>query len=548
MAVNPDYAPEAGDTLEQLIQQFSDQYTFLRELIQNSIDAGSKRVDVWFEFEPFEGGAMGAMKLHVDDTGEGMNREIIDTQLTRLFSSSKENDLTKIGKFGIGFVSVFALSPEAVVVDTSRDGENWRIFFHGGKEKKFDRIVMDTPFDGTRVTLIKMVSLQEFEAAQKTSLETIVYWCKHCDVDIYVDNRKINQPFTLPFPYTMTHQVPGTEIVVAPSELPDQQNFFGFYNRGLTLAEAGRTERKPEYGFPSGIHFKMKSRYLEHTLTRDNVMLDDNYNKAMKILKDFVDGPFRKALFQAAVEKNDDKVYGFLSTRMTNLPDDLQNKPLFPTVDGLRLTYKQVKTIVDKQSELLWDTRETPVTESLKAGGKMVLRWAGEEREPGLGRLLHAMGQKKGKSVLLKASDAYGQPTLVTGLSKKQSELLEAAGRILKRTGYPYKSIFPGSFRDAGGNLEKKAYVLQDKAGTLFRSEGQKKGLLATLFGGKTAQDLVVNLDDPLIEKNFRLNERFPKLAPYLLAWCVQVNDGLDGATVTRMVEAAIEEAGGPKK
>lgn len=545
MAVNPDYAPEAGDTLDQLIQQFSDQYTFLRELIQNAIDAGTKRVDVWFEFEPFEGEAMGAMKLHVDDTGEGMNREIIDTQLTRLFSSSKENDLTKIGKFGIGFVSVFALQPEAVVVDTSRDGENWRIFFHGGKEKKFDRIVMDQPFDGTHVTLIKMMSLEGYEEAQKRSLDTITYWCKHCDVDIYVDNDKINQPFMLPFPYTMTHQVPGTEIVVAPAPA-NKQTFFGFYNRGLTLAEAGAAEPKPE--FPIGVHFKIKSRYLEHTLTRDNIMVDANYHKAMKILRDFVDGPFRKALFQAAVEKKDDRVFGFLATRMQNLPDDLQNKPLFPTVDGLRLTYKQLRTMVDKQGEVFYDDRESPVTETLKASGKMVLLWKGEEQEPGLGMLLSSLCQKKGKSVLSRARDTYGQPTLVTGLSKKQAELLESAGRILKRAGSPYKSIFPGSFRDAGGNLEKKAYVLQEKAGGLFRPEPQKKGLLATLFGSKAPQDLVVNLDDPLIEKNFRLNERFPRLAPYFLAWCVMVNDGLDGATVTRMVEAAMAEAGETKK
>lgn len=548
MAVNPDYAPEAGDTLEQLIQQFSDPYTFLRELIQNSIDAGTKRVDVWFEFEPFEGGAMGAMKLHVDDTGEGMNREIIDTQLTRLFSSAKEDDLTKIGKFGIGFVSVFALQPEAVVVDTSRDGENWRIFFHGGKEKKFDRIVMDTPFDGTHVTLIKMVSLADYEAAQVRSLKTITYWCKHCEVDIFVDNKKINQPFALPYPYSMSHGVPGTEFVVAPAEGADNQCYFGFYNRGITLSEFGGAERKPEMDLPSGIHFKMKSRYLEHTLTRDNVLIDANYKKAMKLLTDFVDGPFRKALFQAAVEKNDDAVYGFLATRMGNLPEELANKPLFPTVDGLRLSYKQFKTIVDKQGEVFWDVGESAVTESLKASGKMVLRWSGEEKEPGLGKLLQALARKKGNPVLFRASETYGQPTLVTGLSRQQTDLLETAGRILKRAGFPAKNIFPGSFRDAGGQLEEKACVLQEKAGTLYRPQAQKKGLLASLFGRKGPSDLVVNLDDPLVEKNFRLNERFPKLAPYLLAWCVMVNDGLDGATVTRMVEAAMAEAGDSKK
>lgn len=543
MSTTPEYAPEAGDTLEQLVQQFTNQYAFLRELIQNSIDAGTKRVDVWFEFDPFEGGCMGAMRLHVDDTGEGMNREIIDTQLTRLFSSSKENDLTKIGKFGIGFVSVFALSPEAVVVDTSRDGENWRILFHG-KDKKFERIVLEQPIDGTQVQLIKMVSRDDYEKHRHESKRTITYWCKHCDVDIYVDNERINQPFTLNGPHVMTHQVPGTELVVAPADGP--KPFYGFYNRGLTLVESiERDDPNDRQDHPPGIHFKIKSRYLEHTLTRDNILRDENYHKAMTILRSFVDGPFRKALFQAALEKGEDAVFGFLTHRLQGLPEDLANKPLLPLVDGGRLTLKQLKTAVDKQGEVFYEEQDTALTQSLRSQGKTVLKWAGPEREPGLGRLLEHLCRRKDKVLLLRASGTYAQPALVGGLSKNQQELLEAAGRILKRTGYSYRSIFPGRFRAAGASLEKRAYVLQEKAGSLFRPEGEKKGLLATLFGSrKSPQDLVVNLDDALVEKNFRLNEKYPQLAPYILAWCVLVNDGLDGATVTRMVEAAMAEGG----
>ena len=45
-----------------------------------------------------------------------MDEQIIDNELTRLFSSSKEDDLTKIGKFGIGFTSIFAIQPESRIV------------------------------------------------------------------------------------------------------------------------------------------------------------------------------------------------------------------------------------------------------------------------------------------------------------------------------------------------------------------------------------------------------------------------------------------------
>jgi HSP90 family molecular chaperone len=107
-----------GDALEGLVHQFADPWAFLRELIQNAIDAGSGQIEVRIDHDA----AKGTMTIEVVDSGEGMTREIIDTRLTRLFSSAKEGDYTKIGRFGIGFVSVFALDPEVVCVDTGRAG------------------------------------------------------------------------------------------------------------------------------------------------------------------------------------------------------------------------------------------------------------------------------------------------------------------------------------------------------------------------------------------------------------------------------------------
>ena len=116
------------DALDELVNQFADPMSFLRELIQNAIDAGSEEIEVDVEFEPGKDGD-GVTIVRVDDFGEGMTREIVEKRLTRLFSSAKDGDMTKIGKFGIGFVSVFAIEPEAVCVDTAREGEAWRVLF-----------------------------------------------------------------------------------------------------------------------------------------------------------------------------------------------------------------------------------------------------------------------------------------------------------------------------------------------------------------------------------------------------------------------------------
>ena len=118
------------EVFKNLVDQFSDPFTCLRELVQNAMDAGTEQIDIRTSYLSDPGGVC----LEIRDFGEGMNRDIIDGKLTRLFSSDKENDLTKIGKFGIGFVSVFSLKPELVTVDTGRDGEYWRIAFDGGTD------------------------------------------------------------------------------------------------------------------------------------------------------------------------------------------------------------------------------------------------------------------------------------------------------------------------------------------------------------------------------------------------------------------------------
>ena len=136
--------------VENLVTQFSGALDFYRELVQNSIDAGSAAIEVWMEYEA---GAddEGTIAIHVDDFGEGMNEEIIDGQLTRLFSSSKDGDLTKIGKFGIGFVSIFAPDPRAVLLHTGRGGEAWEVLFH--PDRSFTKTKLETPVEGTQITL-----------------------------------------------------------------------------------------------------------------------------------------------------------------------------------------------------------------------------------------------------------------------------------------------------------------------------------------------------------------------------------------------------------
>jgi len=185
-----------------LVNQFSDTLAFYRELIQNAIDAGSNRIDVSLEYV-LEPGGKGTAIMRVEDDGGGMDEDIIDNFLLVLFKSSKEDDLTKIGKFGVGFLSVFAPKPFLVRVYTSRNMESWRLDFPD--YRSYNKYKMPNPRDGTLVEIHKKVTPQEYAELSEKSLSTVRYWCRHADTRIYFRDRsrgvpelQVNEPFRLP--------------------------------------------------------------------------------------------------------------------------------------------------------------------------------------------------------------------------------------------------------------------------------------------------------------------------------------------------------------
>ena len=72
----------AAEALSALVDQFSQRSAFVRELIQNSLDAGSGRVELHVAEDDDE------LIVSVRDDGEGMSLEIIQNYLLVLFSSS----------------------------------------------------------------------------------------------------------------------------------------------------------------------------------------------------------------------------------------------------------------------------------------------------------------------------------------------------------------------------------------------------------------------------------------------------------------------------
>lgn len=529
MASDPNIAIEAGDTLDNLVQQFSDQFAFLRELVQNSIDAGSTRVDIEFEYTPNKDNDKGVFVLHINDTGEGMTREIIDSKLTRLFSSSKEDDFTKIGKFGIGFVSIFALKPKAVFVDTGKDGEYWRIYFK--EDRTFDRLVLPRPVEGTQIKWIKELSPKENLEYRDQSRKTLKLWCKHAESEIYVDNELLNEPFELNHPLAVTHDVQGTYVSACPDH--DERPFFGFYNRGLTLYE-GREAIVP------GVSFKIRSRYLEHTLTRDNVIKDKNYDKAIGILREAVDKKLRPALFAAAQAQTNDEVLGYLAYHLAKLTTELEQEPIIPTLGPRKASIKDLRREIRQHKEILYEDQSNAVVQRLVEEGRMVIRWKGPNEEPGLNQMLRILA--KGVNIIT-ANSVYACPTVLTALPEAHEKMIQAAMRILHRAGSPYRKVVAGNFNYPNSSVQESIYLPCDKPSELIRTDKRKqKGLFERLFGWNKDTTIILNVADPLIEPHFRLKPEYRKEGPYLLASAIVSDDGVDAATTTRLLEAYLEE------
>lgn len=284
----------AIDLLDELVHQFSDPFAFYRELIQNSIDSGSSRIEVVLGYQSAK--KKGLATATVSDWGEGMNRKVIEDYLLTKFRSSKEHDLTKIGKFGIGFVSVFACEPDAVVVDTGRDGEFWRVLFKANRS--YELLKLDKPVEGTRITLHKRMTASEYDTFAQKSVESVKRWCRHSEADIAYaagkadgsspgEPQSVNEPFVVDAPFQVEHREEGTLIVAGVSRT--QPAISGLYNRGLTLLETAEP-------LVPGVAIKIVSRWLEHTLTRDNVRRDKNFEKAIAQANRLVKGALRERL------------------------------------------------------------------------------------------------------------------------------------------------------------------------------------------------------------------------------------------------------------
>lgn len=378
--------------LGNLVNQFSSAMDCFRELVQNSVDAGSSQVEISTEYRQAEEGSGGAILIRVQDWGEGMDREVIDRKFTRLFASTKRQDLTKIGKFGIGFVSVFALKPKAVIVHTGRDGNYWEVFFD--EDRTFQITPLDHPLEGTQITLLLEGDIRRYEELVEEIRKTLRYWCCHSEAEVGFEDRtpleghaprweKINEAFLVSGRCALQEQRGSTQVSLAFAIDGEHQ----FFNRGLTLSrgikatEALGAEYRERF---SHISFKISSPHFGHTLTRETVVRDESFHEGMKLLDEILTSSLVPALADQLEElvqlpewtvpevNSYEEGLSFLAAEPLRSLENLRPRRILRTIDGRAVSLQELSDEYRKEQQVLMTQMPSELLDRLLQRGKTV--------------------------------------------------------------------------------------------------------------------------------------------------------------------------------
>jgi len=372
-------APRDIGLVGDVIAQFADPMAFLRELVQNAIDAGSPSVEIRLHHE------LEILHVVVRDRGEGMSRDTLENQLLVLFRSTKERDHTKIGKFGIGFASVLAQNPNVVVVTTVRDGR--RLVLHLERDLTYELFDAGAATQrGTSVELEIPMAADRVETFVYASVATLQRWCRHATVPIEVIAQlpgnpapmkvKIDQPLGLPGALVATTgRSDGGELVAVVGLTSDPEPYAGFFNHGLTLYET----HEPMFG---RVAVKIQDSRLGHTLSRDNVRRDDAFERALVFARELIDSALPEAAeheLRVAAEAGDLKRHRTLLDAIVTSGLALNARrwhlPLVEPIAG------RTSIEVGSLSSRTWaSTQRTPLTALLAANGTPIVHIAATGR------------------------------------------------------------------------------------------------------------------------------------------------------------------------
>jgi hypothetical protein len=541
-------APEEGGASEglvdELIKQFADPLAFYRELVQNSLDAGASAIAVTLSWEPRGSGddPQGALAAAVRDDGCGMDRETLEEQLMVLFRSTKDRDDTKIGKFGVGFVSVLAVDPELVTVRTSQGrGEQWTLQLSRDQSYELFR-AEGGGVAGTTVTLLVPMRRSAFAEFVEGSKRALTKWCRHAEIPVRFvahapgaepDEARIDRPFGIEGLVTVEQTGNDGRTRVVAALPPPGVAYLGFFNHGLLLHET----TEPVFG---AVAVKILDRGLQHTLSRDNVRKDAHYEQAIRFARHVVDevltARVRAVMEEVAegrtAEPRIDRLHEAIVSAGLAISAREERFPLLhPRARRGSISAREL----EDASELYCAIEASAITEAAAAEGAIVLDSSAAE-DPAA---YEAMLQSVAKQAIPRAESVL---TLATPIEAEPSDLvlLERTALLLDALGPDPRGLRLVALQ---GSLEDRAFV--SGLGTPPRVLTQA---LATKspFSVLGRPPLWLRAGAEIVRAAREAAQREPDLAAAMLARAVLLEHGLlDDAMDDAWMEHALEAIGG---
>ncbi|MEM1416151.1 MAG: ATP-binding protein, partial [Myxococcota bacterium] len=389
-----DAAPRTTDDgiVDDLVRQFADPYAFFRELVQNGIDAGASELRIQLIFEKD-----GSFQASVRDDGSGMTPEILEGELLVLFKSGKENREDAIGKFGVGFISVFALGPERVTVRTTRGhGPLWTLhLFPDHAYEIFEGAGGSRP--GTTVSVEVGPGREPDDVAAKAEA-SLRRWCRHARIPLHFrvagpgrpeHTVRIDTPLGLDDQLAVVKLKAGKTDALLGLPREPEGRYAGFFNAGLMLHET-----REGAGLLGGLAYKVQDPRLEHTLSRDDVRRDRAHAKALGVVQRGI--PRLRAALLAQLEQaaagDDAAAFATLTRRVldeaTRLRIDVEDVPmaLLEPLEGRRIA-----RLADVAKRVVLGRSRTPLTAALAEAG-----WAVLDGQRNEARMLNAVVRRLG--------------------------------------------------------------------------------------------------------------------------------------------------------
>ncbi|MEE8410677.1 MAG: transglutaminase domain-containing protein, partial [Myxococcota bacterium] len=217
-----------------------DNLVFLRELAQNSRDAGASRITVTTRVDD-DGGEW----VIFEDDGTGMTFEHARAFLFRLYASSKESNVEAAGKFGVGFWAVLRWEPDKIIVESRTRREGWAVALDAqlndvqSTQCRLEKL-------GTRVAVKRLPRAGDAQALSVEITDGVRRYCRYLrktgrgfePLPITCDGQALNEPFRLPGPFSIAFKNRDVEGVVGLADEPRVE----LYARGLLVTTASVIE------------------------------------------------------------------------------------------------------------------------------------------------------------------------------------------------------------------------------------------------------------------------------------------------------------------